>query len=53
MRVVVVLIAFLVGTVSGLGLTWLSDETKVRSLDVAGDVGGDAYNLAAGFTYEF
>ena len=27
----------------GLGLTWLSDESKVRSLDIAGDVGGDAY----------
>ena len=37
----------------GLGLTWLSDESKVRSLDIAGDVGGDAYNLAVGFTYEF
>ncbi|HEX7900362.1 MAG TPA: hypothetical protein VF950_21520 [Planctomycetota bacterium] len=37
----------------GLGLTWLSAESKVRSIDVAGDVGGDAYNLAMGFTYEF
>ena len=37
----------------GLGISWLSDETKVRAIDIAGDVGGDAYNLAAGFTYEF
>jgi hypothetical protein len=37
----------------GLGISWLSDETKVRSVDLAGDVGGDAYNLALGFTYEF
>jgi hypothetical protein len=37
----------------GLGLSWLSPEAKVRSIDVAGDVGGDTYNLAVGFTYEF
>jgi hypothetical protein len=37
----------------GAGLSWTSEEGKVRTVDVAGDVGGDAYNFALGFNYEF
>jgi long-subunit fatty acid transport protein len=37
----------------GFGLSWSSDEGKVRTVDVAGDVGGDSHNFAMGFTYEF
>ena len=36
----------------GLGLSWL-DAGKVRTVDVAADFGGDSYNFAVGFTYEF
>ncbi len=44
--------AFNIVTV-GAGLGWTSDHGKSRSVDVAADFGGDAYNLALGFTYEF
>jgi hypothetical protein len=37
----------------GLGLAWSSAESKLRSIDVGVDVGGDTYNLAFGVTYEF
>ena len=37
----------------GFGLSWSSDEGKVRSVDVAGDFGGDSANFALGFNYEF
>jgi long-subunit fatty acid transport protein len=37
----------------GLGIGWLSDNQKSRSLDFAADVGGDAVNMAMGLTYEF
>lgn len=37
----------------GLGINWLSEDSKVRAIDIAGDVGGDSSNLALGFTYEF
>jgi long-subunit fatty acid transport protein len=37
----------------GFGLQWRTAAGKLRSLDVAGDAGGDAFNLALGFNYEF
>ena len=37
----------------GLGLGWTSDAGKVRSVDVAGEMGGDSYNWALGVTFEF
>jgi hypothetical protein len=37
----------------GAGISWTTDAGKVRSVDIAGDAGGDAINLAVGFTMEF
>ncbi len=37
----------------GIGLSWTTEAGKTRALDLAGDVGGDAINLAMGFTFEF
>jgi len=37
----------------GAGVGWTSEGGKVRSVDVAVDVGGDSYSLAFGFNYEF
>jgi hypothetical protein len=37
----------------GAGLSWTSADGKIRSVDVAGDVGGDSFNIAFGFTNEF
>ena len=37
----------------GGGISWTTDAGKLRALDVAGDVGGDAFNMAMGFTFEF
>lgn len=36
----------------GLGLSWTTNG-KLRSVDVAGDAGGDSINLAVGYTHEF
>jgi long-subunit fatty acid transport protein len=37
----------------GLGLSWTSQAGKLRSVDVAGDAGGDSVNFAVGYTHEF
>jgi hypothetical protein len=37
----------------GVGLSWTTEGGKVRSVDVAGDAGGDAINFAVGLTLEF
>jgi hypothetical protein len=37
----------------GVGVSWSSDQGKLRSVDIAGDVGADSYNFALGFNYEF
>lgn len=37
----------------GLGVAWASDVGKLRTVDLAGDVGGDAFNVALGYTHEF
>jgi hypothetical protein len=37
----------------GFGLSWTNEVGKSRTVDVAGDAGGDSYNVAVGFTYEF
>jgi long-subunit fatty acid transport protein len=37
----------------GAGLSWTTEASKVRSIDVAADAGGDASNLAIGFNLEF
>ncbi len=38
---------------AGLGVSWTTEEGKTRSVDLAGDVGGDSFNLALGYTHEF
>jgi hypothetical protein len=37
----------------GFGISWTSEDGKLRSVDVAADVGGDSSNVALGFNYEF
>ena len=37
----------------GAGLSWATEEGKVRSLDLAAEFGGDSFNVAAGDRYEF
>jgi long-subunit fatty acid transport protein len=37
----------------GLGIAWTTEGGKGRSFDVAADVGGDAVNVALGYTHEF
>jgi hypothetical protein len=37
----------------GVGLSWSTEASKVRSVDFAGDAGGDAINFALGLTMEF
>ncbi len=37
----------------GMGFSWITESKKVRSIDLAGDVGGDSYNVALGYTHEF
>jgi hypothetical protein len=37
----------------GVGLGWSSDDGRSRSIDLAVDFGGDSWNLAMGFNYEF
>lgn len=36
----------------GVGISVLDDRGKLWSFDLGGDVGGDAFNVAIGFTYE-
>jgi len=37
----------------GIGISWSTENSKVRSIDIAGDAGGDAVNFALGLTMEF
>jgi len=37
----------------GAGVSWTTEAGKVRSVDFAGDAGGDAVNFAVGLTMEF
>jgi long-subunit fatty acid transport protein len=37
----------------GVGISWSTEGGKVRSIDLAGDVGGDSFNAAFGYTHEF
>jgi long-subunit fatty acid transport protein len=37
----------------GIGISWSTEASKVRSVDIAGDAGGDAVNFALGLTMEF
>jgi len=37
----------------GIGISWTTESRKLRSIDIAGDVGGDAFNVALGYTHEF
>jgi long-subunit fatty acid transport protein len=37
----------------GLGISWITESKKVRGIDLAGDAGGDSYNVALGYTHEF
>jgi hypothetical protein len=44
--------AFNIITLGG-GVSWSSDDGKVRSVDLGADVGGDAFTIAFGINYEF
>ncbi len=37
----------------GFGVSWLTEEGRFRTIDLAMDTGGDAYNAAFGYTHEF
>ncbi len=37
----------------GVGLQWTTEAGKLRSIDLAGDLGGDSINFAMGYTHEF
>jgi hypothetical protein len=37
----------------GAGVSWATADGKLRSIDIAGDVGGDAVNVSIGYTHEF
>ncbi|HZE97350.1 MAG TPA: hypothetical protein VE981_10010 [Planctomycetota bacterium] len=37
----------------GGGISWTTKENKVRSFDLAAEVGGDSWNVAVGYTHEF
>ena len=37
----------------GAGLSWTTEAGKVRTIDLAADFGGDAANVALGYTHEF
>lgn len=37
----------------GLGISWSTPEGKLRSVDLGADAGGDAVNIALGYTHEF
>lgn len=37
----------------GAGLSWNTEEGSIRTIDIAAAAGGDAYNVALGYTHEF
>ena len=37
----------------GLGVSWANEQGKLRTVDLGADVGGDAANIAVGYTHEF
>lgn len=37
----------------GIGISWTTESGKVRTIDLAGDAGGDSVNVALGYTHEF
>lgn len=37
----------------GVGLSWITEEGSVRTVDIAADAGGDSVNAAIGFGLEF
>jgi hypothetical protein len=37
----------------GAGISWNTAAGKIRSVDLAGDTGGDSFNIAVGYTHEF
>jgi long-subunit fatty acid transport protein len=37
----------------GMGFSWTTEARKVRTIDVAGETGGDSFNVALGYTHEF
>ncbi len=44
--------AFNLVTLGG-GISWTTDDGRVRAVDLGADVGGDSYTIAFGVTYEF
>ena len=37
----------------GLGVSWTTEEGNFRTVDLAGDFGGDTFNAAIGYNHEF
>ena len=37
----------------GLGVSWITEEGKTKAVNIAGDVGGDSFNVAIGYQHEF
>ncbi|MDP6959807.1 MAG: hypothetical protein QF645_13460, partial [Planctomycetota bacterium] len=37
----------------GTGISWTTEEGKIRTVDIAGDIGGDSFTAAVGYTHEF
>lgn len=37
----------------GVGFSWVTESKKLRTIDLAGDVGGDSNNVSLGYTHEF
>ena len=37
----------------GLGVSWITEEGKTKSVNVAADFGGDSINVAVGYQHEF
>jgi hypothetical protein len=37
----------------GVGVSWTTALNKIRTIDLAGDVGGDSWGTAVGYTHEF
>ncbi len=37
----------------GVGISWTTEEGQLRTIDLAGDTGGDSFTAAIGYTHEF
>jgi hypothetical protein len=37
----------------GGGISWSTEDGNLRTVDIAGDTGGDSFTAAIGYTHEF